>query len=169
MDVKQIFLWTGRFVLLSVLFFILFFIGSMPLAGKLPDTPSEPGLIPGAMGFLVFGLLNTFIIMVLILSSRWHGWKLALALAFAYYGAVTFLTQIETWYFMSDVTATTGLLPRLFIMGLPIAFVYIPLAVLILGKRTAKDTLEPTSTLKMPVKQWVFKLVGIALLYIILY
>ncbi len=169
MEVKQILRWTGRFVLLLLLYFILFVIGSMALTGMLPDTPSEPGLIPGAMGFVVFGLLNTVLIMALILSSHWHGWKLALAMAFAYYGAVTFLTQIETWYFMSDVTATAGLLPRLFIMGLPIAFIYIPLAVVILGKSKAKKPLEPRSTLKMPVKQWVFKLVAIALLYIVLY
>ncbi|MBT8313382.1 MAG: hypothetical protein KJP26_02885 [Maribacter sp.] len=169
MDAKQILRWTGRFVLLLLLYFILFFIGSLALTGMLPDTPSEPGMIPGAMGFLVFGLLNTLLIMVLLLGSRWHGWKLALTMAFAYYGAVTFLTQIETWYFMSEVTATTGLLPRLFVMGLPIAFVYIPLAVVILGKRKAKETAKPMYTLQMPLKQWVFKLVAIALLYIILY
>jgi len=169
MDAKQILIWTGRIALLLLLFFILFVIGSMAVSGMLPDTPSEPGLIPGAMGFFVFGMLNTLLIIALILSSRWYGWKLALALAFAYYGAVTFLTQIETWYFMSDVTVTAQLLPRLFIMGLPIAFVYIPLAVLILGKRKAKTTLEPITALKMPVKQLVYKLLGIAVLYIVLY
>ena len=169
MDLKLILRWTGRFILLLVLYFILFVIGSMALTGMMPDTPSEPGLIPGTMGFLVFGLLNTLLIMALLLSSRWHGWKLALTMAFAYFGAVTFLTQIETWYFMSEVTATAGLLPRLFIMGLPIAFIYIPLAVVILGKRKAKEPLEPRFTLKMPVKQWIIKLVAIAVVYIVLY
>ena len=60
--------------------------------------------------------------------------KLALLLGTAYYGAVTFLTQIEAWYFMSNITFDQKLLPYLFMMGLPVAFVSIPLAVLILGK-----------------------------------
>ncbi len=169
MNVKGILIWTGRFALLLLLFFVFFLIGSMAVSGMLPETTSEPGPLPDTIGFLVFGILNTFLIMALILSSRWYGFKLALALAFAYYGAVTFLTQIETWYFLSDVTVTAKLLPRLFIMGLPIAFILIPLAVLILRKIKAKTTLEPKSALKMPVKQLVLKLLGIALLYIILY
>ena len=134
MNVKQILIWTGRTALLLLLFSILFIIGSMAVSGMLPDIESEPGLVPGNIGFLIFGILNTLLIIVLILSSRWHGWKLALALAFAYYGAVTFLTQIETWYFMSNITVSAKLLPRLFIMGLPVAFVYIPLVVLFWAK-----------------------------------
>jgi len=154
---------------LLLLFFILFVIGSMAVSGMLPDTKSEPGLVPDNIGFLIFGILNTLLIIALILSSRWHGWKLAMALAFAYYGAVTFLTQIETWYFLSNITVSAKLLPRLFIMGLPVAFVYIPLAVLILGKIRMNSTIEPTPPLKMPVKQLLFKFMGIALLYIVLY
>ncbi len=141
----------------------------MAVAGLLPETESEPGLIPGNIGFLIFGLLNTLIIIALILSSRWYGWKLALALAFGYYGAVTFLTQIETWYFMSEVTVTAKLLPWLFIMGLPIAFIYIPLAVLILGKRRSSPAIEPATAVNMPVKHLVLKLVAIAIVYIVLY
>ena len=169
MNVKQILIWIGRTALLLLLFFILFIIGSMAVSGMLPDIESEPGLVPGNIGFLIFGILNTLLIIALILSSRWHGWKLALALAFAYYGAVTFLTQIETWYFMSNITVSAKLLPRLFIMGLPVAFVYIPLAVLILGKGRTNSTIEPTAAVIMPVKQLLFKLLGIALLYIVLY
>ncbi|MCP4978072.1 MAG: hypothetical protein GY931_18135 [Maribacter sp.] len=169
MNAKLIFIWTGRTALLLLLFFILFAIGSMGITEVLPDTVSEPGLVPGNLGFLVFGLLNTLLIMALILSSRWHGWKLALVLAFAYFGAVTFLTQIETWYFMSGITVTSELLPRLFIMGLPVAFIYIPLGVLILGKRKAKDSLETKAAVKIPIKQLVLKLVGIAVLYIVFY
>ena len=169
MNINGILIWTGRFALLLLLFFVFFLIGSMAVSGMLPETTSEPGPLPDTIGFLVFGILNTFLVMALIISSRWHGFKLALALAFAYYGAVTFLTQIETWYFLSNVTVTAKLLPRLFIMGLPIAFIFIPFAVLILGKIKAKTALEPKYALKIPVKQLAIKLLGIALLYIILY
>jgi len=141
----------------------------MAVSGVLPDIESEPGLVPDNIGFLIFGILNTILIITLILSSRWHGWKLVLTLAFAYYGAVTFLPQIETWYFMSNITVSSKLLPRLFIMGLPVAFVYVPLTVLILRKRRMNSIIEHTAAVKMPVKQLLFKLLGIALLYIVLY
>jgi len=169
MNIKLILIWTGRIVLLLSLFFILFVIGSMAVSGVLPDIESEPGLVPDNIGFLIFGILNTILIIALILSSRWHGWKLVLTLAFAYYGAVTFLPQIETWYFMSNITVSSKLLPRLFIMGLPVAFIYVPLTVLILRKRRMNSIIEHTATVKMPVKQLLFKLLGIALLYIVLY
>ena len=169
MNIKLILIWTGRIVLLLSLFFILFVIGSMAVSGVLPDIESEPGLVPDNIGFLIFGILNTILIIALILSSRWHGWKLVLTLAFAYYGAVTFLPQIETWYFMSNITVSSKLLPRLFIMGLPVAFIYVPLTVLILRKRRMNSIIEHTAAVKMPVKQLLFKLLGIALLYIVLY
>ncbi len=169
MNAKQIFIWTGRTVLLLVLFIILFVIGSMAVSGLLPDIASEPGLVPKDIGFLIFGVLNTLLIIAVILSSRWYGWKLALALAFAYYGAVTFLTQIETWYFLSEVTVSAEILQGLFIMGLPIAFIYIPLAVLILGKRKAKETVANAATERIPKKQLLLKVIAITLVYIVLY
>ena len=169
MNAKQILLWTGRTALLLLLFFILFVIGSMAVSGLLPDIASEPGPVPATIGFLIFGLLNTLLIIALILSSRWNGWKLTLVLAFAYYGAVTFMTQIETWYFLSEVTVTAELLQGLFIMGLPIAFIYIPLAVLLLGKRKAKNSEATAATLKIPTKQLLGKVIAIALVYIVLY
>jgi hypothetical protein len=169
MNVKQFLIGTGRIVLLVVLFFILYVIGSMGVSDMLPDTASEPGPLPGTSGFLIYGLLNTLLIIALIRSSRWHDWKLALNLAFAYYGAVTFLTQIETWYFLSEVTVTPALLPGLFIMGLPIAFIFIPLAVLILGKRKAKDPVPINIQNRTLTKQFWVKVIAIALVYIVLY
>lgn len=169
MKVKQILKWTGRMALLLVLFYGFFIGGSLALAGLLPDAESEPGLIPGELGFLLFGIINVLLIVGLILSSRWRGWKLALPLAFAYYGAVTFLTQIEAWYFMSDSTVTAPILPRLFIMGLPVAFVYIPLAVWILGKGRAEESVAPAARIAMPTPQLIGKLVLIAIVYVVLY
>jgi hypothetical protein len=169
MNIKQLLIWTARIALLLFLFYVFFISGSMAISGMLLDIESDPGLVEGNIGFLIFGILNMILIIGLILSSRWNGWKLALALGFAYYGAVTFLTQIEAWYFMSNLTFDQKLLPRLFIMGLPIAFVYIPMAVLILGKRKTTDNAQLTSSLIIPVKQWIWKLIVIAIVYILLY
>jgi hypothetical protein len=169
MNGKQILIWMGRIAALLMLFYGLFIGGTLAVSGMLTDVKSEPGLIPNDIGFLIIGITNTLLVIGLILSSRWNGWKLALRLAFAYYGAVTFLTQIETWYFLSNITVDEKLLPRLFIMGLPIAFVYVPLAVWILGKGRTKDNTKPTLAIVIPVKQWVWKLIVIAIVYLVLY
>lgn len=169
MKLKQFMIWTARIASLLLLFFILFIIGSTVISVALPDVKSEPGLLDNDIGFLFFGIINMLLIIGLILSSRWNGWKLALILGAAYYGAVTFLPQIETWYFMSNITFDKKLMPRLFIMGLSIAFVYIPLAVLILGKGKKTEGAKPTFSIIFPVKQWMWKLTVIATIYILLY
>lgn len=169
MKVKQFFIWSGRIALLLLLFLILFVIGSMAVSGMLPDMESEPGPVPKDSGFLIFGVLNTLLIIVMIKSSRWYGLKLIMALSFAYYGAVTFLPQIETWYFLSKVTVTAEILQGLFIMGLPIAFIFIPLAVFVLGKRKGKETVVKTATVLLPTKQLLIKVIAITLIYIVLY
>ena len=169
MNGKLIFLWSMRFTALLLLFYVFFIGGTLAISGLLPDVPSEPGLLPNDLGMLVLGVSNTMLIIGLILSSRWHGWKLVLVLSFAYYGAVTFLTQIETWYFLSNVTVNEQLLGRLFIMGLPVAFIYIPLAVWILGKMPAKEAIKPTAPVVMPLSQWLWKLTLIAFAYVVPY
>lgn len=169
MKVKHLLIWTGRFAFLLFLFYVFFISGSMAISGMLPDIESEPGLMDADVGFLFFGIINVLLIIALILCSRWNGWKLALLYGAAYYGAVTFLTQIEAWYFMANITFDQKLLPRLFIMGLPVAFMYIPLAVLILGKGRKKSDLKPVFSLIMPVRQWTWKLITIAIVYILLY
>ncbi len=166
---KKLLILTARTALLLLLFYVLFISGTMAISGMLPDIESEPGLLDENVGFLFFGIINMLLIIGLILSSRWNGWKLALLLGTAYYGAVTFLTQIETWYFMSNITFDQKLLPRLFIMGLPVAFVYMPMAVLILGKWKKQDSAKPASSLIFPAKQWIWKLIIIAIIYILLY
>ncbi len=169
MNGKQLLIWTGRIALLLILFYVFFIIGTMPISGMLPDIESEPGLVDENVGFLFFGIINMLLIIGLIRSSNWNGWKLALLLGSAYYGAVTFLTQIEAWYFMSSITFDQKLLPYLFIMGLPVAFVYIPLAVLILGKAKKKVETKSKLLLDFSNKQWIWKLIVIAIAYILLY
>jgi hypothetical protein len=144
---KSIIKWTIRFVLLFVLYLVCFVIGSLAVSGAMPaNGTSEPGLVSDSAGLLIMALANVLLIAALILTSRWAGWKLALSLALAYYGAVTFMTQIETRFFLSSITVSPELLPRLFLMGIPIAFVCIPLAVWILGKSRA--TSEVASVLR---------------------
>jgi hypothetical protein len=158
-----------RIALLSVAFGITYAAGAAALAGVLPATPSEPGLVPGGVGLVIVVVADTLLITALILTSRWGGWKLAVSLAVAYYGVVTFMMQIETWYFLTELTVGPDVLPRLFLMGLPPAFVFIPLAVWTLGKGRAPADTGPNPALVMPASQWAWKLAVIAAVYLGLY
>ncbi|MBP7961031.1 MAG: hypothetical protein KBG20_00510 [Caldilineaceae bacterium] len=159
-----------RFALLPILFVVCFMAGSMVVAGLMPThITSEPGLVPATTGLMIIALADVLVIAALILTSRWHGWKLALSLALAYYGAVTFVMQIETAYFLSSITVSPQLLPRLFVMGMPTAFVFIPLAVWILGKGKASVETSAQTGLTMPIGQWLWKLNLASMFYVILY
>ena len=54
-------------------------------------------------------------------------------------------------------------------MGLPIAFVFIPLAVWILGKGRSKEVIQPVNAIHLPLMQLVGKLIIIAVSYLVLY
>lgn len=158
-----------RVSLLYVLFLVSFVLGSLAVASALPDAAqSEPGLVPPGAGLLIIALVNVAVAAALILTSRWSGWKLALSLALVYYGAVTAMPQIETWYFLSSLTVDDELLPRLFMMGIPPALFFVPLAVLILG-RWRDERNPPDTRVEMSVRQWVGKLTALAVVYVVLY
>lgn len=158
-----------RIALLWILFAITFVAGAAVMTGGLPATPSEPGLVPDGLGLAIVVVADTLLVAALVLTSRWGGWKLALSLAAAYYGVVTFMMQIETWYFLTDLTVSPEVLPRLFLMGLPSAFIFIPIAVWVLGKGRAQADAGPNPALAIPVRQWAWKLVVIAGAYLVLY
>lgn len=169
MKAKKVLIWTLRFILLYILYIPIWIIGSLAVGDLIPETASQPGLVSETSGMLILGLINTILIITLIVTSKWHGWRLALFTGIAYYGSFTLLTQIETWYFLNEITMTPGLLPRLFIMGLPIALIYIPIAIMICGKWRKGDTDTDNIKLATPYKQLLLKFGVIAIIYLIIY
>ncbi len=167
---KSLFKWIVRFAVLYVTFIALFMLGSIAVADVMPTSPVlEPGLVSDTSGLLIIALADVIVILALILASRWSGWKLALSTAFVFYGSVTFVMQIETWYFLSGLTVGPQLLPRLFLMGIPTAFLFVPLAVWISGKTRATGDVSSYPGTSMSGKQWFWKLAGIAMIYLVLY
>ena len=76
--------------------------------------------------------------------------------------------QIESAVFITRLPS--GMLPRLFLMGVLIAAPFSVLAVLVLGKRKADPTsIEHNTRLVMSTGEWAWKLAVIALAYVILY
>ena len=159
-----------RLGVLYVLFLVCFVAGSLAVARALPgNVTSEPGLVSPGAGLFIIALVNVLVVAALIQASRWHGWTLAISLALAYYGAVTFMPQIETWYFLSSLTVNRAVLPRLFFMGAPTAFVFVPLAVRILGRWRHPWHASGTRAPHLPPAHWGVRVALLAAIYVALY
>lgn len=169
MSTKKVFTWIFKLALLTVLYFPIWIIGTLAIGSMEPTTISQPGLVNDATAMLLLGIINTLLIIGLIESSHWHGWKLALLLAISYYGSFTFITQIETWYFFNESTISPELIPRLFIMGLSIPIIYIPLAVFICNKWKKRTNNKVSKNMQMPLSQLLLKLGFLAIIYLMIY
>ena len=169
MSTKKILIWVFKLALLTVLYFPVWIIGTLAMGDLVPTTLSEPGLVSDITAMLLLGIINTVLIVGMILSSRWHGWRLAFLLALAYYGAFTFITQIETWYFLANSAVPPLLLPRLFVMGLSIPILYIPLAILICNKWKKREVIVENKNMQIPLQQLFLKLGVLAIIYLIIY
>ena len=155
---------------LTILYIPIWIAGAMFIQDGLPDVQPEPGLVNETTGMLILALVNTLLILSLILTSKWRGWKLALVLAVAYYGSFTFITQIETWYFLTGITVSAELTSSLFLMGLTVPLLFIPIAIFIFGHWKKIDGEDaPLTLLHMPVKQFIIRLVAISILYVVIY
>ena len=169
-SIGKTFGWILRFVVLVILYFVLFAAGGGFVAPYLPATPAEPGPVPEMIALLIVCCTTVFIVMWMIHSSRWHGWKLSLSMSAAFYLVMTLVTQLEAWYFLLGITIGPELMIRLFLQGIPTAFIFIPIAVLVMGrvrapaKETASSEIAPTS-----FKEWFWKLGVIYIAYLVLY
>jgi hypothetical protein len=162
--------WILRFGVLLILYFALFAVDGQIVSPYLPEITAEPGPLPMMTGFWISCVAITLVIMWMIHSSRWHGLKLMAAMSIAYYLVVTVVTQLEAWYFLYGVTIGPELMSRLFLQGLPVAFIFIPLAVMVMGRfRAPKREEVSPETAPMPLKEWLWKLGLIYLAYLVLY
>jgi hypothetical protein len=108
--------------------------------------------------------------MFMIHSARWYGWKLIVSMSAAYYLVVTVVTQLEAWYFLYGVTVGPELMWRLFLQGIPVAFVFVPLAVVIMGRfRPMAGVNQSPEIIPRSIKEWLWKLSVIYLAYLLLY
>jgi hypothetical protein len=156
-----------RVIALTIILFTCFGVAAS-VVGLAGDSQTSGQASSGALPLLAVCFLETAVMTYLILRSSWSGWRLVAAVFFVFYGVTTFMPQIESAVFLTHLPP--GMLPRLFLMGALIAAPFSVLAVLILGKRKAEtiDT-ERNSRLVMPASEWAWKLVVIALAYVILY
>lgn len=166
--VRQYLIWLIKIAGLTILYIPIWIAGAMFIQGGLPDLQPEPGLVNETTGMVIIALANTLLIISLIVTSKWRGWKLALVLALAYYGSFTFITQIETWYFLYGITVSSELISGLFLMGLTVPLLFIPIAIAVIGNWKNDDG-SHLKYLAMPAKQFLIRLTAISILYVIIY
>jgi hypothetical protein len=137
----------------------------------LGDAPPPP-VGPIFRAYLLMGFVDTLVVALVILRSRWSGWRLMLAAAFSLYGVMTVMAQIETAWFAPAMT-TLHLSPAFirgqFVQTLPVIAVYIPLAVLLLGRLRQPPDSTPAPALPRSMGGWAWRLAVIAVTYLVLY
>lgn len=156
-----------KVIALTVILFICFAVAGL-VTGQQSDSQS-PEQAGGAMAALwAVCFLDTIVLTYIILRSRWAGWRLMATVFFIFYGVMTFMSQIESAVFITQLPA--GMLPRLFLMGILIAAPFSVSAVLILGKRKAdNENTSPNTRLVMPAMEWAWKVAVIIIAYVVLY
>jgi hypothetical protein len=162
--------WLFRFVILVIIYFAIFAFTGQIVSPYMPAITPQPGSLPLMTAFSISCIAITLVIMYMIHSSRWYGWKLIATLSMAYYLVVTVVTQLEAWYFLYGVTIGPELMLRLFLQGVPVAFVFVPLAVVLMGRFRPLSGDNPSPEMAtMSIKEWLWKLGVIYVAYLVLY
>jgi hypothetical protein len=162
-----------KLALLTVLFFVVFVVSAATLVRPLlsaAPTPTDTTAI--LLGYGVIALVDTLLAALIILCSRWGGWRLMVALAVSLYGVMTFMAQIETAWFapaMTTMQLTPTIIAALFVQTLPVILTFTPLAVLLLGKGRQPLNAEPGLVFSHPLSGWASRLALIAAAYLVLY
>lgn len=170
---RNVILITGlRIIGLSVVYAICLLVAlAIGMRGIAVASPPAEEARMNVLAWPVVSLLNAAVLTFVILRSRWSGWKLSVAVFVILYGAHTFLAQIESLAFLSVRNLLPpGMVSALFVVGVILAALFSPLAVLLLGKwrQQAPDT-EANVRLQMPLGEWLWKIAVIIVAYELLY
>ena len=166
MKIKSVIVMSLKIIVLTIVMFILWTIGASiftansALAQQMsPDDAAASGLM-----LIVVSFIDTLILTYFILRSRLRGLRLMVTVSLVLYGVKTFLSIIEAWWFMTDVTAQE--LPGLFLMTVPMAVLFPVIAVWMLGKAKKGEEVDetPNTRLVMPTGQLVWKVAFLAVI-----
>src|SRR6266481_5274789 len=149
---------TGLRILAVCLLFIICFglggvlsgldkIGQQSVTSQQPQTvnqqlPQMPGNL--LRTFLIFTLCVGSVLSYVILRARWYGWKLVGTIFVSMYGISTVVAQLDSIAFLSS-KLPQGMIRAIFVQGAIAAALFVPLAVLALGKWRATSIRPPMS------------------------
>jgi hypothetical protein len=168
--VKTAILLPLKLALLTLILFVCFSVGSAVAGLSDSSRVADPAASTAALLAVCF--LDTLALSYPILRSRWAGWPLVVSLALLFFGVMSFLSQIETVVFLEQLVSRVSpdLVPRVLVQGAVVAALFSPLAVLVHGRmRGAKEPPQPNSRLVMPWSEWAWKLLTVAVAYLLIY
>jgi hypothetical protein len=155
-----------KIIVLTIVMFVLFSVGASVFtadSAMAQQMSPEESAASGAR-LLVVCLIDTVVLTYFIKRSRLSGLRLMVVVALVFYGVKTFISIIEAWWFMNNLTPEE--IPGLFLMTVPMAVLFPPVAVWVLGKAKTQVDEAPNTRLVMPIGQLVCK---VALLSVVIY
>jgi hypothetical protein len=162
-------------VLTLVLIIVLMIASNLAGLAQAPLPSSQAASTPAAQAQQAASLLRsllayTFLVSLvtawIIQSSRWRGLKLIAALVFTFYGLMTFISQIESIAYLR-AKMPPGLLKNLFVMGGVVVVLFVPMAVLIMGKIRGPE--QPHAERVLSLKGQGARFGILAIVYVVLY
>ena len=142
-----------KIVVLTLALMILNIIGTMVTGLAASVSTEDPG--SRLLAMLVVSLIETLLLSYFVVRSRLSGFRLIMATALIYYGIKTFTAQLETAYFVTSVPRT--MLPALFLMTVPAALVFPPLACLLFGRLRPQNVPATAGFPSLPPAEWIWK------------
>ncbi len=108
--------------------------------------------------------LDALVIAFLVIRSRWRGWRLMVAVALVFYGAMTVMPQIEALAFLKT---SSRFAYRMLGMGAVIALPGAVAAVFLLGRKAVTVSAEAAPV--VPWSIWLWKAAVAIAAYVVLY
>jgi len=156
-----------RLLLLTVIYFVGFSVSSalfIPVPVQTAPTGDSTNLF---LALLEVSVLNSLVVAFIILRSRLAGWRLMLQVFLIFFGITTFMAQMETAVFVTDLPQ--GMLSRIILSWLVFSLLLSVLAVLLLGKRKGSIAQESNYQNPLTTGQWLVRLTLIGIAYVIIY
>jgi hypothetical protein len=157
-----------RLITLSIILLVLSGIGSNLIPANEVAGEAGSGVVPPLALILVVFFFQSLALALPVLWSRWHGWRLSVAIFVVYFGTVTALTQVESLVYLGDKmpgSLTSGLIA----MGFFVAAVFSPICVLVLGRWKASLAFDQVSPPALNLGQWGWRVLASGAVFLCLY
>lgn len=119
--------------------------------------------------FLLFSLGVGFVVSYLTIRSSWQGWPLVAAISVGIYGVFIIANQIESVFFLSN-KMPHGMIRAIFLQGAIATLLFVPLAVLLLGKwRAPSQSAAPHPPTHVPISFWAWRLAFVVIAFVFFY
>jgi hypothetical protein len=128
-------------------------------------TPSNTAL-KGPIQLVLVAFIDTLLLSYFVLSSRWRGWKEWGAVFAVLYGMVYVLTGAETFYLGNILSANMA--STLLVNGAISSAIFAGALAWVFGRKGMQGGMGD-SRLKMPGREWVWKIVASAAVYLLLF